>query len=93
MGFVFKIQIKEDVKISVPFKMGHDIRSYDLKVELAKCFNGHGIVYLAQHLPSKQHVAIKKFLLEDVKNDFGFIMVSTVSKEYVCNIALMCALF
>lgn len=53
---------------------GHDIRSYDLKVELTKCFNGHGIVYLAQHLPSRQHVAIKKFLMEDLKNDFNFIM-------------------
>ncbi|XP_058815303.1 STE20-related kinase adapter protein alpha [Topomyia yanbarensis] len=52
----------------------HDIRNYDLKVELAKCFNGHGIVYLGQHLPSKQHVAIKKFLMEDLKNDFNFIM-------------------
>ncbi|XP_055592811.1 STE20-related kinase adapter protein alpha [Uranotaenia lowii] len=53
---------------------GHDIRSYDLKVELAKCFNGCGTVFLAQHLPSQQHVAVKKFLMEDLKNDFNLIM-------------------
>lgn len=50
----------------------HDFRSYELKVELAKCFNG--VVYLAQHLPSRRHVAVKKFLMEDIKNDFNFIM-------------------
>lgn len=65
------------VKVNNPLEMqqttfDHDFRSYELKVELAKCFNG--IVYLAQHRPSRRHVAVKKFLMEDIKNDFNFIM-------------------
>ncbi|XP_058061458.1 STE20-related kinase adapter protein alpha [Anopheles bellator] len=52
---------------------GNNVQSYDFKVELAKCFNNLGTVYLAQHRPSGQHVAIKKFLIEDLKNEDGHI--------------------
>uniref|UniRef100_A0A2M4BSI5 Putative serine/threonine protein kinase n=1 Tax=Anopheles marajoara TaxID=58244 RepID=A0A2M4BSI5_9DIPT len=52
----------------------NNVRSYDFKVELAKCFNNLGTVYLAQHRATGQHVAVKKFLVEDLKNEIGHIM-------------------
>ncbi|XP_035916346.1 STE20-related kinase adapter protein alpha [Anopheles stephensi] len=52
----------------------NNIINYVLKVELAKCFDNLGTVYLAQHRPTKKHVAVKKFLVEDLKNDIGFLM-------------------
>uniref|UniRef100_A0A182JUH0 Protein kinase domain-containing protein n=1 Tax=Anopheles christyi TaxID=43041 RepID=A0A182JUH0_9DIPT len=52
----------------------NNINNYVLKVELAKCFGNLGTVFLAQHLPTRQHVAVKKFLVEDLKNDISFVM-------------------
>ncbi|XP_053676920.1 STE20-related kinase adapter protein alpha [Anopheles nili] len=52
----------------------NNINNYVLKVELAKCFGNLGTVYLAQHRPSQQHVAVKKFLVEDLKNDISYVM-------------------
>uniref|UniRef100_A0AAG5DTX6 Protein kinase domain-containing protein n=1 Tax=Anopheles atroparvus TaxID=41427 RepID=A0AAG5DTX6_ANOAO len=52
----------------------NNINNYALKVELAKCFGNLGIVYLAQYRPTRQHVAVKKFLVEDLKNDISYVM-------------------
>ncbi|XP_052898738.1 STE20-related kinase adapter protein alpha [Anopheles moucheti] len=52
----------------------NNINNYVLKVELAKCFGNLGTVFLAQHRPTRQHVAVKKFLVEDLKNDITYVM-------------------
>uniref|UniRef100_A0A182QNZ6 Protein kinase domain-containing protein n=1 Tax=Anopheles farauti TaxID=69004 RepID=A0A182QNZ6_9DIPT len=52
----------------------NNINNYVLKVDLAGCFDKHGRVYLAQHLPTRQHVAVKKFLVEVLQNDITYVM-------------------
>ncbi|KFB36117.1 AGAP007805-PA-like protein [Anopheles sinensis] len=56
----------------IPFD--NNINHYTLKVELGKCFGNRGTVYLAQHRPTRAHVAVKKFLVEDLKNDISYVM-------------------
>ncbi|XP_067632152.1 STE20-related kinase adapter protein stlk [Eurosta solidaginis] len=48
---------------------GYNPKDYDLKVELSRCFNSIGTVYLAQYIPNGQHVAVKKYRMDKASKE------------------------
>lgn len=62
---------------------GNDPSQYALRNELATCNNGIGTVYLAQHKPSGEHVAIKRFRLDKTKVDNHIISVRSNPSRYL----------
>lgn len=48
---------------------GINPEDYDLRAELSSCCNEIGVVYLAQYKPSGQHVAVKKFRMDKIKDE------------------------
>ncbi|XP_055374145.1 putative serine/threonine-protein kinase STE20-like [Condylostylus longicornis] len=52
---------------------GCDPKSYDLKVELAKCCNNIGTVFLARHIPNGEYVAVKKYRIDFAREESNLI--------------------
>lgn len=52
---------------------GNDISDFDIKAELAVCYNKIGFVYLAQHKTTNEYVALKKYILDKAKDESVYI--------------------
>lgn len=52
---------------------GNDISDYDVKTELAVCYNNIASVYLAQHRASREFVAVKKYTMDKAKEESVYI--------------------
>lgn len=53
---------------------GNDISEYDVKAELAVCYNKIASVYLTQHRTSREFVALKKYTMDRAKEESASIL-------------------
>lgn len=44
---------------------GYNPNEYDLKTELATCYNGVGTVYFARHRPTGENISVKKYKMDN----------------------------
>lgn len=61
---------------------GYNSSDYELKSELATCCGGIGTVYLGQHKPSGEHVTIKRYKMDKLKEEYNIITVYTSNQIY-----------
>ena len=50
-------------------QFGCNSRNYDFKVELSKCCHDFGSVYLASYIPTGEHVVVKRFRMDQAKEE------------------------
>lgn len=55
---------------------GADPREYEIKGELSTCCYGIGYVYIAKHKVTREFVALKRFKMDNAKEESNLIRVS-----------------
>lgn len=65
--------LREQKKTVVMF--GYNPNEYELKTELTTCYNGVGTVYFARHRPTGQHISVKKYKMDNTKEENNLITV------------------